>query len=56
MIAVIAQRPTFYDFQEGLGWIWRELGNLISYLPYLVNMGKNMRTSFVDSLFYESTY
>ena len=33
----IVQRLPFYDYQEGLSWIWRELEDLISYLPNLLN-------------------
>ena len=32
----IVQRLPFYDYQEGLSWIWQELEDLISYLPNLL--------------------
>ena len=35
-MGIIAQRLPFYDYQEGLSWIWQELDDLIPYLPNLV--------------------
>ena len=45
----IVLRLSFYDYQEGLGWIWQELEDLISYLPHLTQVVAWISINFIPS-------